>query len=107
MKKALSTTLAVLFLLLSFNAYACVLLTPDDLATQGQCPSAEQPVTQCCDVFKTSAVQSFADGATHSPVLISWAAADETAHAPLLRTSLHRITSPQHLSIVTSTVLRI
>ena len=57
----LACTLIVLFLVLSFNAYACLLpvnaVTPAAMANGCATPD-EQPVSQYCDAFKTLGVQS-------------------------------------------------
>ena len=57
----LACTLVVLFLALSFNAYACLLpvngVTPAAMANGCATPD-EQPVSQYCDAFKTLGVQS-------------------------------------------------
>ncbi|MDE3243862.1 MAG: hypothetical protein KGO52_14195 [Nitrospirota bacterium] len=60
LQAVLAFVLVVLFVALSFNAYAC--LVPIDVigGTMGSdCPSSqEEPVRQFCDTFKSSAVQS-------------------------------------------------
>jgi hypothetical protein len=57
----LACALVVLFLALSFNAYACLLpvngVTPAAMANGCATPD-EQPVSQYCDAFKTLGVQS-------------------------------------------------
>ena len=57
----LACTLVLLFLALSFNAYACLLpvngVTPAAMANGCATPD-EQPVSQYCDAFKTLGVQS-------------------------------------------------
>ncbi len=57
----LACTLIVLFFVLSFNAYACLLpvngVTPAAMANGCATPD-EQPVSQYCDAFKTLGVQS-------------------------------------------------
>ena len=60
-RSVLACTLVVLFFVLSFNAYACLLLVNGaTAATMGNGCSApgEQPVYQFCDAFKTLGVQS-------------------------------------------------
>ena len=57
----LACTLVVLFFVLSFNAYAC--LVPVNAVTaapmaNGCATPDEQPVSQFCDAFKTLGVQS-------------------------------------------------
>lgn len=57
----LACTLVVLFFVLSFNAYACLL--PVNGVTAGAMGNGcstpdEQPVSQYCDAFKTLGVQS-------------------------------------------------
>ena len=57
----LACTLVVLFFVLSFNAYACLLpVNGATAATMGNGCSTpdEQPVYQFCDAFKTLGVQS-------------------------------------------------
>ena len=60
-RSVLACTLVVLFLALSFNAYACLLpvngVTPAAMANGCATPD-EQPVSQYCDAFKTLGVQS-------------------------------------------------
>jgi hypothetical protein len=57
----LACTLVVLFFLLSFNAYACLLpvngVTPAAMANGCATPD-EQPASQYCDAFTTLGVQS-------------------------------------------------
>ena len=57
----LAGTLVVLFFVLSFNAYACLLpvngVTPAAMANGCATPD-EQPASQYCDAFKTLGVQS-------------------------------------------------
>ncbi|HEU0068654.1 MAG TPA: hypothetical protein VFQ26_05245 [Nitrospiraceae bacterium] len=57
----LACTLIVLFFVLSFNAYACLLpvnaVTTAAMANGCATPD-EQPVSQYCDAFKTLGVQS-------------------------------------------------
>ena len=57
----LACTLVVLFIALSFNAYACLLpvyaVTPAAMANGCAVPD-EQPVSQYCDAFTTLGVQS-------------------------------------------------
>ena len=60
-KRVLVGTLILLFLGLSFNAYACILpLNGISASAMGNGCSTpdEQPVSQVCDVFKTISVQS-------------------------------------------------
>ena len=60
----LASLLSVLFLALSFNAYACLLpvngATPAPMANGCSTPD-EQPVSPYCDTFKTLGVQSAGD----------------------------------------------
>jgi hypothetical protein len=57
----LACTLVVLFFVLSFNAYACLLpvngVTPAPMAN-GCATQDEQPVSQYCDAFTTLGMQS-------------------------------------------------
>lgn len=60
-RTALAVTLVLLFLGLSFNAYACLLpLNGASASSMGNgCPSQEkQPVRQFCDTFTTLDVQT-------------------------------------------------
>ena len=60
-RSVLACTLVVLFFVLSFNAYACLLpVNGATAATMGNGCSTpdEQPVYQFCDAFKTLGVQS-------------------------------------------------
>ena len=60
-KRVLAGTLILLFLGLSFNAYACILPVNGvtDAAMGNGCSTPdEQPVSQFCDTFKTLGVQS-------------------------------------------------
>jgi len=57
----LSTTLVLLFLLLSFNAYACLLPVGSISNTEmgnGCSTPEEQPARQVCDAFKTFNVEA-------------------------------------------------
>lgn len=65
----LAGTLVLLFLGLSFNAYACLvpLFGMADAAMGSGCPDPqEQPARQFCDAFKTIGVQA---GAEHQPAI--------------------------------------
>jgi len=67
-RSVLACTLVVLFFVLSFNAYACLLpVNGATAATMGNGCSTpdEQPAYQFCDAFKTLGVQS-ADKLHHS-----------------------------------------
>ncbi len=60
-RSVLACTLVVLFLTLSFNAYACLLPVNGVTAAamgNGCSTPDEQPVYQFCDAFKTLSVQS-------------------------------------------------
>ncbi len=60
-RAVLACTLVVLFLALSFNAYACLLPVNGATAAvmgNGCSTPEEQPVYQFCDAFKTLGVQS-------------------------------------------------
>ena len=57
----LACTLVVLFVALSFNAYACLLpvnAVPPPAMANGCAVPDEQPVSQYCDAFKTLGVQA-------------------------------------------------
>jgi hypothetical protein len=63
MKRAplLAATLAVIYFLLAFNAYACLLPLPGvvEAAKNGDCAMpTEPPVRDACDAFKTIGVQT-------------------------------------------------
>jgi hypothetical protein len=63
MKRAphIAVTLAVLYVLLSFNAYACLLpMSGGAMMEQGSdcAKPQEQPARQLCDAFKTLGVQT-------------------------------------------------
>jgi hypothetical protein len=102
--------LAVLLLVLTFNAYACVLpLQPESM----DCSSAtEQPVRQTCDAFLELGPQSHASSSQELPTLKVL----EFEAAPQLPTPVSLVFRPEHpprgadtsihLSIPT-TVLRI
>lgn len=63
-RSVLVGTLIVLFLALSFNAYACLLPVNGVTAAamgNGCSTPDEQPVRQFCDAFKTLSVQSAVD----------------------------------------------
>lgn len=58
----LSTTLVLLFLVLSFNAYACLLPVSSISNTEmgnGCSTPEEQPARQVCDAFKTINVEAW------------------------------------------------
>ena len=60
-RSVLACTLVVLFFVLSFNAYACLLPVNGVTAAamdNGCSTPDEQPVNQFCDAFKTLGVQS-------------------------------------------------
>lgn len=105
------TFLVLLLLVLTFNAYACVLPLPAESAMD--CSSAtEQPVRQPCDAFLVLGPQSHADASDELPILkvVGFEAAGQPAtsaffvfrfdHPP------RNADTPIHLSIPT-TVLRI
>lgn len=61
----LSTTLVLLFLVLSFNAYACLLPVSSGSSPEmgnGCSTPAEQPARQVCDAFKTFTVEASGQG---------------------------------------------
>jgi len=61
----LATTLALLYFVMSFNAYACLLpLSPMETAEMGNGCSTpeEQPARQVCDAFKTFNVEASGQG---------------------------------------------
>jgi hypothetical protein len=103
--------LVLLLLILTFNAYACLL--PLQPQSEMDCSSAtEQPVRQTCDAFLQLGPQSHVSSVQDLPIL---KLVDFEA-APQLPTSVFRIFRPEHpprgadtpihLSIPT-TVLRI
>lgn len=102
--------LVLLLLVLTFNAYACVL--PLQPGSAGDCSSAtEQPVRQTCDAFLQLGPQSPASSSQELPVLKI-----DFEVAPQLPTSVvilfraehppRGADTPIHLSIPT-TILRI
>jgi len=106
----MSVCLATLLLILTFNAYACLL--PLDRQSAVDCSSAtEQPVRQTCDSFLQLGPQSLASFTQELPTLNG-----EFDVAPQLPTSIFLVYRtehpprgadvPIHLSIPT-TVLRI
>jgi hypothetical protein len=110
MKGTLSVLLAVMFLVLSFNAYACLLLpTPERPAA---CPSSENDTPRLfCDAFKTLALQSLPDSAENDRQLISAhsvASIDDRILAVSKKASQEAsYLVSQPLAIVATTVLRI
>jgi len=112
----LAGTLILLFLGLSFNAYAC-LLPVNGIATaamgNGCSTPDEQPVRQFCDAFKTLGVQSAVE--LHPTIDCQTVCPEDTASlSPLLNLAVHatRLSDhpadgpPQDLLLKTS-VLRI
>jgi hypothetical protein len=112
----LACTLIVLFLALSFNAYACLL--PVNGVTAGAmgdgCSTPdEQPVSQFCDAFKTLGVQA----ADKLPLNSDYQALcpEDTASLALLgihtspsnRLSDHPVVSPPQDLLLKISVLRI
>jgi hypothetical protein len=112
----LACTLIVLFLVLSFNAYACLL--PVNGVTVGAmgdgCSTPdEQPVSQFCDAFKTLGVQA----ADKLPLNSDYQALcpEDTASLALLviltpynnRSSDHPTVSPPQDLLLKISVLRI
>ena len=106
----MSTFLVLLLLVLTFNAYACLL--PPQSASGMDCSSAtEQPVRQTCDAFLQLGPQSLASFTEELPTIKV-----EFHVAPQLPTSVFLVyrtehpprgaDTPIHLSIPT-TVLRI
>jgi len=108
--RRLSTTLVLLLLLLTFNAYACVL--PLQPVSGMDCSSAtDRPVRQTCDAFLELGPQSHASFPQELPIIhLDFIAASQ------LPTSAFVVLGPEHpprgadtpihLSILT-TVLRI
>ncbi|MCP9456483.1 MAG: hypothetical protein NNA18_10300 [Nitrospira sp.] len=114
----LAAMIAVLLLVFSFNAYACVLPlagTTDASMANGCSTPMEQPARPLCDAFKTLGVES-------SPQLSflhmdhHWSAADQMPAAlPVVSCRLAKISSPYHSlessspphQSLASTVLRI
>jgi hypothetical protein len=81
MKRAphIAVTLAVVYLLLSFNAYACLipLYGGVQAATGSDCAMPqEQPVRDACDAFKALGVQALSSGQPLSDSLIHVVADD-------------------------------
>ena len=113
----LAGTLALLFLGLSFNAYACLVPLPgvSDAPMARDCSTpGEQPARQFCDAFKTLGVQPAPE---HDPLVQSLAPCPEgTASLTLLLSlsapgnglSLHHPAESPPVSLLPSTtVLRL
>lgn len=106
----LSILLVLLLLLLTFNAYACVL--PLQTSTQMDCSSTtEQPVRQACDAFLDMGPQSHDSSSQELPALkMDFETAPQLPTPTLLvfqaEHSPQGADTPIHLSIPT-TVLRI
>lgn len=105
------TFLALLLLILTFNAYACVLPLPPQSAMD--CSSAtEQPVRQTCDAFLDLGPQSHASFSQELPILkvLDFEAVPQLPPAVLFvirpEHPPRRADTPIHLSVPT-TVLRI
>lgn len=88
--RALNTTLVLLLVLFTFNAYACLL--PIQTATQMDCSSTtETPVRQTCDAFLQLGPQSHASFTQELPTLnVDFEA------APQLPTSVFLVFRPEH-----------
>jgi len=112
MKRAphIAVTLAVVYLLLSFNAYACLLpMSGGAMMEQGSdcAKPQEQPARQLCDAFKTLSVQTVpqfqplsdahAQGLAHdlTPILQPIASLHRTVFSgpPLIRIDVLDLTS--------------
>ena len=104
----LCTFLVFLLLILTFNAYACVL--PLQTSSHMDCPSnTEEPSRQACDAFLVIGPHSSSDNGS-SPIHLDFAVVIQPAHAAVTAVQptqqlLGRDT-PTHPSIQT-TVLRI
>jgi hypothetical protein len=105
MKRAphIAVTLAVVYLLLSFNAYACLipLYGGVQAATGSDCAMPqEQPVRDACDAFKTIGVQA-PSAAQPLPVSVSHVVASDLgsvlAQASLPIRQYDRSGSPSYL----------
>ena len=71
MQRSLCIALILLFSILSLNAYACLLPTPERNMADGLCPTSEtESAVQFCDSFKTLAVQSLHE-LWHEPLSIA------------------------------------
>ncbi len=106
----LATVLAVLLLILTFNAYACVL--PLQTQSAVDCPSSQQePVRQTCDAFLELGPQSQVPSAQELPTItVDFDAGSQLPSSVFTVFQLeyppHDADTPIHLSIPT-TVLRI
>jgi hypothetical protein len=83
----LSTTLVLLFLVLSFNAYACLLPASNISSTEmgNGCPtSEEQPARQVCDAFKTLHVEAWSQPQPSCEAHVVWLGEALVAPAPSL-----------------------
>jgi len=103
------TSLVLLLLILTFNAYACIL--PLQSPSGMDCSSAEQPVRQTCDAFLELGPQSHGASSQELPLLnvdVEAAPPAPTAAFPVYRPQHfpRGAGTPIHLSIPT-TVLRI
>ncbi|MDF0644772.1 MAG: hypothetical protein P0111_12115 [Nitrospira sp.] len=98
---ALAAALIVLFLGLSFNAYACLLpvngVTAAGMGNGCSTPD-EQPVRQFCDAFKTLSVQSVVD--LHPTLDCQTICAEDTAStSPLVLFASQRSRLSHHLAV--------
>lgn len=108
--RRMATFLVLLLLILTFNAYACLLpLQPESI----DCTSAtEQPVRQACDAFLELGPQSYASSSQELPALkVDFEAASSQLPTPAFLVFRPEYPprgadTPLHLSIPT-TVLRI
>ena len=81
-----AATLAVVYFLLAFNAYACLLplYSGVEVAQGSDCAMPkEPPVRDACDAFKTIGVQSLSS-VQPLPAFIGHVAFDQIVSAPLL-----------------------
>ena len=112
----LACTLVVLFFVLSFNAYACLL--PVNGVTAGAMGNGcstpdEQPVSQYCDAFNTLGVQSAdklplnSDCQALCPEDTASLALLDTLTSPSSRLSNHPIVGPSQDLLLKISVLRI
>ncbi len=116
MRPVLTLTLVLLFLGLSFNAYACLipLFTAAAGAMEAGCPAPEeQPARQFCDAFTTLGVQATGESHSvkedHSTLLYGMAAPAPPVHLPDSDAGCqeHPLACPTRDRLITTTVLRL
>lgn len=111
----LSITLVLLFGVLSFNAYACLLplgsITNADMSTGCATPH-EQPARQICDAFKTLGIEAPNQDQPAWDIPVLWfgevvPTIEPSSSCAPLRDVFQSALSPPRLLLVATTVLRI